>query len=186
MSRLVITSLPLDGLKSIERVSISDQRGSLARLFCAQELVEAGWVLPIVQINHTQTTHKGAIRGLHFQRQPYAEMKLVTCIRGRVWDVAVDLRRASKTFLKWQAQELSAENHQALLIPQGFAHGFQALTDDVELIYFHTMFYHPEAESGLNAFDPTLAVEWPLPVSDLSIRDEGFSMIDSNFAGVDV
>jgi dTDP-4-dehydrorhamnose 3,5-epimerase len=186
MSRLAITALALDGLKSIERMPIGDQRGSLTRLFCANELAEAGWHLPIAQINHTQTSHKGAIRGLHFQRPPYAEMKLVTCIRGRIWDVAVDLRRDSRTFLQWQAKELSAENNQALLIPQGFAHGFQALTDDVELIYLHTMFYHPEAESGLNAFDPALAVEWPLSVTNLSARDKSFSMIDSNFVGVDV
>ncbi len=186
MSRLSITALALDGLKSIERKPIGDLRGSLTRLFCANELVEAGWNLPIAQINLTQTSHKGAIRGLHFQLQPYAEMKLVTCIRGRIWDVVVDLRRDSRTFLRWQAKELSAENNQALLIPQGFAHGFQALTDDVELIYFHTMSYHPEAESGLNAFDPALAVEWPLSVTNISARDEGFSMIDSNFVGVDV
>jgi dTDP-4-dehydrorhamnose 3,5-epimerase len=186
MSRLAITALALDGLKSIERMPIGDQRGSLTRLFCANELAEAGWNLPIAQINHTQTSHKGAIRGLHFQRPPYAEMKLVTCIRGRIWDVAVDLRRDSRTFLQWQAKELSAENNQALLIPQGFAHGFQALTDDVELIYFHTMFYHSEAEAGLNVFDPALAVEWPLSVTNLSARDESFSMIDSNFVGVEV
>lgn len=186
MSRLAITALALDGLKSIERMPISDPRGSLTRLFCANELAEAGWNLPIAQINHTQTSYKGAIRGLHFQRPPYAEMKLVTCIRGRVWDVAVDLRHGSKTFLHWQAKELSADNNQALLIPQGFAHGFQALTDHVELIYLHTMFYHPEAESGLNAFDPALAVEWPLSVTNLSARDESFSMINSNFIGVDV
>ena len=186
MSRLAITTLALAGLKSIERKPIGDQRGSLTRLFCANELAEAGWSLPIAQINHTHTSHKGAIRGLHFQRPPYAEMKLVTCIRGRVWDVAVDLRTGSKTFLHWYAKELSAENNQALLIPQGFAHGFQALTDDVELIYFHTMFYHPAAESGLNAFDPVLAVEWPLSVTSLSARDESFSLIDSNFVGVDV
>lgn len=185
MSRLAITELALPGLHAIERTPIGDQRGSLTRLFCANELADAGWNLPIVQINHTQTSHKGTIRGLHFQRPPYAEMKLVTCTRGRVWDVAVDLRRASKTFLQWQAKELSAENNQALLIPQGYAHGFQALTDDVELIYMHTMFYHPDAESGLNPFDPALAIEWPLSVTNVSARDEGFSMVDSTFVGVD-
>ena len=184
MSRLVVTALRLNGLKLIERMPIVDQRGGFARLFCAQELDAAGWTKPIAQINHTYSSLKGTVRGMHFQRPPYAEMKLVSCIRGRVWDVAIDLRSNSQTFLQWQAQELSSDNNRALLIPEGFAHGFQALTDNVELIYCHSMFYHPELESGFHPLDPALAVEWPMEIKELSMRDKGFPMIDTRFSGI--
>ena len=111
-------------------------------------------------------------------------MKLVSCIRGKVWDVAVDLRADSATFLHWHAEELSAENNRALLIPEGFAHGFQALTDDVELLYCHSAAYHAEAEAGLNPRDPELAINWPLEITELSNRDAQHPMVNQNFAGL--
>jgi dTDP-4-dehydrorhamnose 3,5-epimerase len=111
-------------------------------------------------------------------------MKLVSCLRGEVWDVAVDLRPDSPTYLAWHAERLSADNRQALLIPEGFAHGFQALTDDVELLYCHSAAYAPQAERGLDALDPRLAIPWPLPLAERSPRDEGLPRIDASFTGV--
>lgn len=184
MSRLTIQDLPLAGLKRIERQRLCDERGFFARLFCREELAQAGWTQPVIQINHSATARRGTVRGLHYQRPPHAEMKLVTCIRGEVWDVAVDLRAGSPTFLQWHAERLSQENGIALLIPEGFAHGFQALTDDVELIYCHSAAYCPQAEAGLLPTDPRLAIPWPLPIGMISERDAGFPAIDAMFQGV--
>ena len=184
MSRFQITDLPLTGLKLVERFRLSDKRGFLTRMFCTEELAEAGWKTEISQINHSYTSCRGTVRGLHFQHPPYAEKKLVNCIKGRIWDVAVDLRVDSETFLSWHAEELSAENNRALLIPEGFAHGFQALTDDVELMYCSSKAYHPEAEAGVDPRDPRLAIEWPLEITVLSDRDGNHPLIDNDFAGV--
>ncbi len=184
MKRFTIADLPLSGLKRVERQRLGDQRGFLARLFCVDELAAAGWVKPIAQINHTYTAKQGTVRGMHFQYPPYAEMKLVTCIRGEVWDVAVDLRVESATFLKWHAERLSAENGVALLIPEGFAHGFQALTEDVELLYCHSMPYASSAEGGLNPLDERICITWPLAINDLSAKDAAHELIGRNFGGV--
>lgn len=172
MNRFTLTHLPLPGLKLIERQRLGDSRGFLTRLFCAEELAAAGWTKPIAQINHTYTAQRGTVRGMHYQLPPHAEMKLVSCIHGEVWDVALDLRADSPTYLQWHAATLSADNHRALLIPEGFAHGFQALTNDVELIYVHSAAYNAAAEAGLNALDPKLAIKWPLSVTALSKRDQ--------------
>ncbi|HDX8401726.1 dTDP-4-dehydrorhamnose 3,5-epimerase family protein [Aeromonas dhakensis] len=184
MSRFTITSLPLSGLKLIKRQPLGDQRGYFSRLFCANELAAAGWHRPIVQLNHTYTDQCGTVRGLHFQHSPHLEMKLVTCLQGKVWDLAVDLRRDSSTYLCWHAEILSAQNNCSLLIPEGFAHGFQTLSDKVELLYCHSEFYSPETESGLNIFDPRLSIDWPLPPHNLSVRDEAFPFIDDTYFGV--
>jgi dTDP-4-dehydrorhamnose 3,5-epimerase len=163
---------------------LTDQRGYFSRLFCAEELASLGWTQPIAQINHSQTRLCGTVRGLHYQHLPYAEAKLVSCLRGEAWDLAIDLRPASPTYLRWHAQRLSPDNGLALLIPPGFAHGFQALTDDVELLYCHSAPYMPEAEAGLHPEDPRLAIAWPLPVSGLSVRDASHAAILSDFEGV--
>ena len=184
MSRFSITELPLAGLKKVERQRLGDQRGFLSRLFCATELRAAGWTAPVMQINHTLTTRRGSIRGLHFQLPPHAEMKLVSCLRGEIWDVAVDIRAGSPTFLHWHAERLSAENACALMIPEGFAHGFQTLTDDVELLYCHSQEYAAIAEDGLNPHDERLAIAWPLAVSEISSRDAGHPPINAGFEGV--
>ena len=152
----------------------------------ADAMRELGWTLPVAQVNHSLTRKRGAVRGLHFQHPPHAEDKYVSCLRGAVYDVAVDLRRGSPTFLRWHAQTLSAENGCSLLIPQGFAHGFQALKPESELIYLHSRAYAPEAEGGLHAADPRLAVEWPLPVGDLSARDAHHPLLDAGFSGLNV
>lgn len=127
---------------------------------------------------------KGSLRGMHFQHAPSAEMKFVSCLRGEVFDVAVDLRPDSSTFLQWHAEVLSADNRKTLAIPEGFAHGFQTLADDCEMFYLHTAVYNQAAEGGLNPQDPALAIAWPLPITELSVRDSTHSMIEAGFSGV--
>ncbi len=184
MNRFTIIELPLAGLKLIERQRLGDSRGFLTRLFCAEALSESGWLKPIAQINHTYTSQRGTLRGMHYQQPPYAEMKLVSCLQGEVWDVAVDLRAGSPTFLHWHAEVLSADNNRAMLIPEGFAHGFQTLTDDVQLIYCHSVPYSQETEAALNAQDPQLAIKWPIKITELSTRDTKHPPVDSKFKGV--
>ena len=184
MSRFTVTPTPLAGLQCIQRQPLQDARGFLARLFCADELAAAGWPGPVAQINHTHTAERGAVRGLHYQRTPAPEAKLVSCLRGAVWDVAVDLRAGSPTFLHWHAQELSAQNHCALLIPPGFAHGFQVLEVGTELLYLHSAPYTPACEGALHAQDPRLAIAWPLPVQGLSARDAAHPWMDASFEGI--
>lgn len=184
MNRFAVSDLPLAGLKLIERQRLCDSRGFLSRLFCAEELATAGWRQPTAQINHTYTAQLGAVRGMHYQTPPHAEMKLVSCIQGEVWDVAVDLRAGSPTFLCWHAELLSATNNRALLIPEGFAHGFQTLTHDVTLLYCHTAANSPAAERALNAQDPRLSITWPLAITEISPRDARHPLLDMNFEGI--
>jgi dTDP-4-dehydrorhamnose 3,5-epimerase len=181
VSRFTVTDLPLADLKLIERQRLGDSRGFISRLFCAEELAAAGWQQSIAQINHTYTAQRGTVRGMHYQLPPYAEMKLVTCLQGEVWDVAVDLRTASLTFLHWHAEILSADNNRVLLIPEGFAHGFQTLTNNVELLYCHSVAYRPEAERALNAKDPRLAINWPRTIKEQSTRDKSHPFITNEF-----
>jgi dTDP-4-dehydrorhamnose 3,5-epimerase len=184
VNRFNVTDLPLAGLKKVERQRLGDDRGFLSRVFCASELSKCDWNGPIVQINHTFTAKKGTVRGLHYQKPPFSEVKLVSCLKGEVWDVAVDLRANSDTFLQWHAEMLSRDNGRALLIPQGFAHGFQALSDDVELLYCHSAAYAPKAEAGINMLEPSLAINWPLTISECSARDQAFSFLDAEYSGV--
>ena len=185
MSRFTLIETPLSGLTLLQRHPIGDQRGYLERLFCREELAAIIGGRAIIQINHTLTARSGTIRGMHFQRAPHAEMKLVTCLHGEVFDVAVDLRRDSPTFLHWHAEHLGADNHRTLVIPEGFAHGFQTLTDDCELIYLHTALYNPAAEGGLNALDPRLAIGWPLPVTEISERDRNHALLGRDDTWID-
>ena len=174
------------GVVVAETSPVMDHRGSFCRLFCESELGEATSGRRIVQINHSTTVMVGAVRGLHYQRPPQAEMKLVRCLRGRVWDVAADLRAGSRTFLQWHAEELTAGNARMLVIPEGCAHGFQVLEPHSELLYLHTAFYDPAGEGGVRYDDPRLGIRWPLPVSDLSQRDLTLPTLDSGFQGVRV
>ncbi|SAI71319.1 dTDP-6-deoxy-D-glucose-3%2C5-epimerase [Bordetella ansorpii] len=176
---------PLDGLMLIRRKRIGDTRGFFARLFSPTELHACGWQGSVAQVNHSYTSRRGSVRGMHFQHHPDADAKLVQCIRGEVWDVAVDLRRGSPTFLQWHAERLSAENGHGLFIPAGFAHGFQTLTDDVELIYCHTAPYVPSSEGGLHHQDERLGIAWPEPVTEVSDRDRRHGFIDSEFQGLE-
>lgn len=185
-AKLSIHTTPLAGLCVIRRHAHTDSRGSFARLFCYDTLADAGWPGAVVQVNHSVSQQCGTVRGLHFQRPPHQEWKLVTCLQGKVWDVAVDVRPQSPTYLKWHAEILSAANGHAMLIPAGFAHGFQTLSDDVELVYCHSHAYNPAAESGLHPADPTAAVEWPLPVSQWSDRDRQLPTLAQGFKGVEL
>jgi dTDP-4-dehydrorhamnose 3,5-epimerase len=183
-ARFDLLPTPLAGLHLLQRKPLGDSRGYLERLFCLEELADVLAGRHIVQINHTLTASRGTVRGLHFQRPPHAETKFVSCLRGEVFDVAVDLRRNSPTFLRWHGEILGAENHRTLIIPEGFAHGFQTLCDDCEMLYFHTTAYHAEAEGGVHALDPALAIQWPLPVTGMSPRDTQHAKIDDHFTDI--
>ena len=179
-----ILPTPLAGLHEIRITPASDTRGQFTRLFCEQELALLRTNLHFTQINLSETRKRGTLRGLHYQTPPAAEAKLIHCLRGRVFDVAVDLRMDSPTFLCWHAIELGEDSHNAVFIPEGFAHGFQALTDDVHLLYMHTAPWTPACEAGLRHDDPHLAIDWPLAVSAMSDRDRGYAPIDESFVGV--
>jgi dTDP-4-dehydrorhamnose 3,5-epimerase len=172
------------GAVVLTRKPRGDERGFLERIYCADELSSILGTRTIVQINRTLTRHRGTVRGMHFQKPPFAELKVITCLRGAVFDVAVDLRKGSQTFLASHAEILTADNARTMVIPEGFAHGFQSLTDDVELLYLHTARYEPSAEGGLRPTDPLLSISWPEPITSMSVRDENHPLIGSDFGGV--
>jgi dTDP-4-dehydrorhamnose 3,5-epimerase len=177
----------LHGVMVAETEIRADLRGSFSRFFCEDDLRLAVANRHIVQINHSRTSQRGAIRGLHYQNEPFAETKFVRCLTGLVWDVAVDLRAGSPTFLQWHAVELSPENTLMMIVPEGCAHGFQALSPECELLYLHTARYAPEAEAGVTWNDPRIGILWPLPLPDqggLSDRDRRLPTLAPDFAGV--
>jgi len=176
----------IKNLFRIERIPIVDSRGFFSRFYCEQDFSELSPSFKIVQINHTLTMKKGAIRGLHFQYPPHTETKIITCIQGKVFDVAVDIRNDSPTYLQWHAEILSEENQRSLYVPDGFAHGFQTLTENCQLLYLHSEFYSPAVEGAINVMDPKLAIEWPLQVTEISERDKNHPMLDGNFEGVSI
>lgn len=173
MSKFLEQETIFSGLFTVTKKIMGDNRGYLERLYCMNEL--RCWNnRPIAQVNHTYTKNKGTIRGLHFQHHPYSEAKFICCLRGKVMDVALDLRTDSTTYGQFYIIQLTAEKHNAILIPEGFAHGFQTLTNDVEMLYFHSQCYSPAAEGGVNAFDQRLNVPWALPCTQMSERDKLF------------
>jgi dTDP-4-dehydrorhamnose 3,5-epimerase len=180
--KLVPTKLA--GVLVIETSPVADHRGAFARWFCEHELLDVVGARRIVQINHSRTNAVGAVRGLHFQKPPHAEMKFVRCLKGRVFDVAVDLRAGSPTFLQWHAEELTPDSARMLAIPEGCAHGFQVLAAESELVYLHTAAYAPEAEGGVRFDDARLRIAWPLPIADLSERDRQLPVLQPDFAGI--
>ncbi len=184
MNRFTCIATPLQGLLVVERQRRTDTRGFLARMFCAEEFSTFGWKSPVAQINHTCTLHRGTVRGLHFQHPPHCEMKLVSCLRGAIWDVAVDIRVGSPTYLNWHAVNLSTDNQRAFLIPEGFAHGFQTCTDNVELLYLHSAAWVAQAEGGMHPLDPQLCIDWPIPVTEISARDMNHPFINQGFQGI--
>jgi dTDP-4-dehydrorhamnose 3,5-epimerase len=174
----------IHGVFTAESKAFQDDRGTFSRLFCSRELQVIIGSRMIVQINHSMTRSVGAVRGVHFQNPPYAEMKIVRCLKGRIFDVAVDLRQGSTTFLKWTAVELTPENQLALVIPEGCAHGFQVLEENSELLYLHTAFYTPAAEGVIRFDDPKIGIDWPLDPSDLSARDLNQPYLKEEFKGL--
>ena len=181
-----IISTAIEGLQIIKSTPYTDVRGAFARFYCEQELSILIGGRRIVQINHSYNSKVGTVRGLHFQFPPHAEMKMVRCIKGRVWDVAVDIRKGSESFLNWHAEELTSANGKMMVIPEGFAHGFQVLEPGSELLYLHTVFYNPEAEGSLRYNDPSIGISWPLAVKDLSSRDKQNPLINQDFVGISV
>ena len=181
-----IHATALQGVAVVATQPFVDQRGAFSRFFCKKELAVILGDRDIVQINHSRTSMVGAIRGLHYQFPPHAEMKLVRCIRGRVWDVAVDLRAGSPTFLQWHAEELTQDNARMLVIPEGCAHGFQVLEAESELLYLHTAYYIPAAEGGLCHDEPRLGITWPLLVADLSARDRHHPLLNTDYLGMTI
>ncbi len=148
-----------------------DKRGSFTRIFCQKELAKIGFDKNLVQINHSFTKERGTIRGLHYQEGSSSEIKIIRVIKGIVYDVIVDMRPGSDTFLKWTSNTLLKNSPQLLYVPEGFAHGFQTLSKDVEMIYQHSSYYNPTFERGFRYDDPKVGISWPLPVSVISERD---------------
>jgi dTDP-4-dehydrorhamnose 3,5-epimerase len=174
--RFLTTTLP--GAWLIEPEPIADHRGHFMRTFCAREFADHGLEAAFPQHSMSCTKAKGSVRGMHFQRAPHTEVKLVSCAKGSLWDVIIDLRAASPTHGQWQGFELSAENARQLYIPAGFAHGFQTLTDDAETRYLISQFYVPGASSGVRYNDPAFAIPWPLAVASISERDRDWPDYD--------
>jgi dTDP-4-dehydrorhamnose 3,5-epimerase len=155
----------------IEINQLEDERGFFARGFCAKEFERYGLISHFVQNNISYNKKKGTLRGMHYQEAPHSEAKLVTCIRGAVYDVFLDLRDDSPTFRQWEAVELNAEEFKMVYIPQGFAHGYQTLQDETAVFYQVSEFYHPESAKIVYWKDPALKITWPLPVSCISPQD---------------
>ncbi len=169
---------PLKGAYIIKLEPLVDERGFFARTFCKKEFKEIGHLKEFVQFNHSKTVQKGTLRGMHYQVSPSSEIKLIRCIQGEAYDVIVDLRKESPTFLDHLVVVLSEKNMKMIYVPEGFAHGFQTLEDNCQLIYHHTAYYSPEDERGLYYDDPTLNISWPLEPKNLSAKDRSYPLLD--------
>jgi dTDP-4-dehydrorhamnose 3,5-epimerase len=181
---MIFTETALHGSYIISLEPFSDERGWFARTYCKKDFAIIGHEKEWVQLNHSFTKNKGTIRGMHFQHPPFSEIKMIRCIAGAVLDVIVDIRKDSPTFLHHVTVELSAANKQMIYIPEGFAHGFQTLEENSELIYHHSEYYQPGVEGGLRYNDAALKVQWPLPIQNISERDLNHPLLDNNFKGI--
>ena len=181
---MVIEHTPINDLYVIKRKKLEDSRGYFSRFFCLNQLDSYIGKKTIKQINQSCTKKSGSVRGMHFQSYPNLEMKIVSVLKGEIFDVAVDLRKGSPTFLKTFSINLSENNMTSLIIPEGFAHGFQTLTDNCEMIYLHTELYSPQSEGSIHFKDTTLNIKWPLDIVDISDKDLKNPFIDKNFQGI--
>lgn len=181
---MTFSPTPLKGSYIINLTPFSDERGWFARTYCENEFREIGHAEKWVQMNHSCTTKKGTVRGMHYQLPPFREIKMVRCIRGKAFDVIIDIRKDSATFLQWFGVELSPEAMNMLYIPVGFAHGFQTLSDNSEMIYHHSEFYTPGAEGGIKYNDPAVNIKWPLEVTSISERDLNHPGLTEKFKGI--
>ncbi len=163
---------------------LQDDRGGFSRIFCKDEFKKISHQKEFVQFNHSFNVRKGTVRGMHYQEPPHSEIKLIRCIKGSVYDVIIDIRKSSSTFLQWFGVELSAENRNMIYVPEGFAHGFQTLEENSELLYHHTGFYEPTAERGIRFNDPELKINWPIEVTSISQKDENYPLLTTNFKGI--
>jgi len=176
----------LSGAYIVELEPFRDERGFFVRTFCKNEFSAIGHVKEFVQFNHSMTRHKGTIRGMHYQVPPSAEIKLIRCISGEVYDVIIDIRKDSPTFLQHFHIILSDENLKMLYVPEGFAHGFQTLANNSQMIYHHTAYYNPANERGLRFDDPALGIRWPLPPGNLTEKDRKYPLINNQFKGIKI
>ena len=183
---MIFAATQLDDAWLIEVEPREDQRGFFARTWCRQELAAQGLDTEIAQESLSYNRDRGTLRGLHFQRSPHEETKIVRCTRGGIFDVIVDLRPRSPTYLQWQGFELTAENRKALYVPKGFAHGFQTLTDEAEIAYHISAFYAPDSAGGYRYDDPEFGIAWPLPVTAISERDLEWPPFKSNATSLPV
>jgi dTDP-4-dehydrorhamnose 3,5-epimerase len=181
---MTFTETNIPGSYIIHLAAFHDDRGAFSRLFCVHELHVINHNKSIVQVNHSVNNVKGTLRGMHFQYPPHAEIKMIRCIRGAVYDVIVDLRKDSPTFLHWYSVDLSAEANNMIYIPEGCAHGFQTLENNSELLYFHTAAYHPSSEGAIRFNDPMINIDWPLPPINVSDKDQQYPLLDNQFAGI--
>lgn len=173
----------LEGVFVVEPELIIDERGFFACSWSPEEFEKQGLNPRLIQCNISFNNKQGTVRGLHFQEKPHEEAKLVRCTRGAMFDVAVDLRRDSPTCLQWVAVDLTADNRRMFYIPEGFAHGYQTLSDDTEVFYQMSESYHPESARGLRWDDPVIGIEWPRKVTVISERDRAFELLDRNSVG---
>lgn len=169
---MIFNPTPLDGAYTIDLEKRGDDRGFFARAFCEKEFAAKGLVSRFVQVNNSSSAQKGTLRGMHYQLSPKAEVKLVRCIRGALYDVILDLRKDSPTFGRHFGAELSAENRRMMYVPKGFAHGFITLSDDCEAFYFVDEFYAPDQERGVRWDDPKFDIAWPAKPTVLSDKDK--------------
>lgn len=174
---MIFTETALKGAFIVDCAPINDDRGFFARSFCQHEFTSRGLQTSVAQCNVSFNKKKGTLRGMHFQIPPKAEAKLVRCTRGRIYDVIIDLRKDSETYCSWTAMELTALNHRALYLPEGFAHGFQTLEDDSEVFYQMFEFYDPACASGVRWDDPAFNIFWPLPDPVLSEKDRSYPFV---------
>lgn len=171
---MIFKETPLKGAYLIELEKRGDDRGFFARFFCAKEYEQHGLKKTFVQINNSLSAQKGTLRGMHYQLPPNAEVKVVRCIRGRLFDVIIDLRSQSPTFRRWFSVELSAENRTMLYVPEGFAHGFVTLAENTETLYLVSSYYAPDSERGIRWNDPAFAISWPIEPAVVSEKDNHF------------
>lgn len=174
----------LSGLFTVRRKPAVDDRGFFERIYCDSELQSILGERKIRQVNRSFNKKIGTLRGLHLQNAPHSETKIISCLRGEVFDVAVDLRPSSPTYLEWHAETLSESNCQSLVIPEGFAHGFQTLSAECELLYLHTAPFNSQAENGVNAMDPSIGIQWPRAITERSQRDANLPFVTANTSGV--
>jgi dTDP-4-dehydrorhamnose 3,5-epimerase len=182
---MIFTTTPLSGSCLIDLEKRSDDRGFFARLFCEREFAEAGLENHFVQFNISSSAERGTLRGMHYQLPPAAEVKVVRCVKGSLFDVIVDLRPDSSTFRHWFGAELTAQNHRMMYVPRGFAHGFVTLEENTEALYLVSAVYAPEQERGLRYNDPAIGIDWPIPPAELSEKDRGWPDLDTAIHGLD-
>lgn len=175
---MIFNATPLQGAYTIDLEKRGDARGFFARMFCREEFKKHGLKTEFVQVNNSLSADMGTLRGLHYQLAPEAEVKVVRCVRGALWDVILDLRKGSPTFGQWFGAELTAENRRMMYCPEGFAHGFITLTPDTEAIYLVSAFYAPDKERGVRYNDPRFNVRWPIEPVVISDKDKAHRDFD--------